>query len=387
MQNNYPIAPHSYFSISNYEVAKKAFLSDHIENPIFEYPKRFNAKTVAKRITLSNSNPSAVRELNLVRLAIAMQKDSGFVDKFRAANLDLYGEPKRFFYGAALNYYLRHLDSKSTDVNNQILAKLFGNFLSNPRPYLSAPSPKVFRLYRKYANEYFQSLAPSSSLLEAMEKTFQLSHLQDKSWQLVQKSNIKTAKVSRRPRSIFYNPNYVVRSHRNGFNSIAVHEIFGHAFRYSSSHLQYSQGESEGWALFLEQVCAKKFHYNDPPGIITFSRAHMPAPTPIATGNVIIHPVNIFIALVQRTPLTRCAIPTPIMLDDITCPVEMGMPNAVEKTLTAIDAVCATYDCNRLSANSFLPMAYMSLNPPVISPKAIAAQKIIIIHTGNSCAA
>lgn len=261
MQNNYPIAPHSYFSISNYEVAKKAFLSDHIENPIFEYPKRFNAKTVAKRITLSNSNPSAVRELNLVRLAIAMQKDSGLVDKFRAANLDLYGEPKRFFYGAALNYYLRHLDSKSTDVNNQILAKLFGNFLSNPRPCLSAPSPKVFRLYRKYANEYFQSLTPSSSLLEAMEKTFQLSHLQDKSWQLVQKSNIKTAKVSRRSRSIFYNPNYVVRSHRNGFNSIAVHEIFGHAFRYSSSHLQYSQGESEGWALFLEQVCAKKFHY------------------------------------------------------------------------------------------------------------------------------
>ena len=60
------------------------------------------------------------------------------------------------------------------------------------------------------------------------------------------------------------------------------------------------------------------------------------------TGKVKIHDVNILPAAFQCTALTLSAMPTPIMLDDTTCPVLTGMPVNVQVNATAAVDTCAT---------------------------------------------
>lgn len=72
---------------------------------------------------------------------------------------------------------------------------------------------------------------------------------------------------------------------------------------------------------------------------MALSIKHINAPTHIAIGKVTIQLVNIFFTLVQCTPLIRSDIPTPIMLEDTTCPVLTGIP--VKEQVNATVAVAS----------------------------------------------
>ena len=68
------------------------------------------------------------------------------------------------------------------------------------------------------------------------------------------------------------------------------------------------------------------------------------APTQAATGNVSIQLEKIFFALPHLTALTLSAIPTPIILDETTCPVLIGMPVKEHVRATAAVETCAVKD-------------------------------------------
>ena len=63
---------------------------------------------------------------------------------------------------------------------------------------------------------------------------------------------------------------------------------------------------------------------------------------PAEQGKVNIQLISIRIAVFQCTPFTRSAAPTPIIEDDIICPVLNDIPNDVAVSMTTLVVNCAT---------------------------------------------
>lgn len=247
-------APHSYFVIENFEQAKKDFLDGNARFPVFVYHKRFTNDEIDERISKLIDGTPAQQKLLLVKIAVKLQENDSYLLSFKHLNNEIYGEVNCDYFDRVIKFMLaKYPDEKLETIcdneNCRELVKYEENLPEKPLIDI-----KSFEMMRKYFQKYFCDLTPSKNLGEAMSKVFKKSKLAEKGWTLKEKEDSSHARTILKNRTITFGKDYKARSKdRYVYNSIALHEIFGHAIRETGAKVDNAES-SEGWAVLLEQL-------------------------------------------------------------------------------------------------------------------------------------
>lgn len=252
-------APHSYFAIENFEQAKKDFLTGRSTSPIFDYHERFTNEAIDDRISKLIDGTPAQRKLLLVKIAVKLQENDSYLFAFKHLNSEIYGEVSCDYFDRAIKFLLgKYSDVElSTICDDENCRKLIEYTKNLPeRPLIDSNS---YRKMKRYFRKYFSDLTPSRSIGEAMQKVFKISKLAERGWVLEEKDDSSHARTIFKSKTITYGKKYKARSNdKFVYNSIALHEIFGHAVRETGAKLDNSES-SEGWAVLLEQLNGPNF--------------------------------------------------------------------------------------------------------------------------------
>ena len=247
-------APHSYFAIENFDQAKADFLEGRAQSPIFVYHERFTNDEIDDRISKLIDGTSAQRKLLLVKIAVKLQENDSYLLSFKHLNTEIYGEVNceyfdriiKFMFG---KYSTKKLQAICDDENCRQLVEYEKSIGEKTLVNLES-----YRTMRKYFKRYFSGLKPSTSLDEAMQKIYKKSGLEEIGWTLEARDNNSHARTIFKNKTIIYGKNYKARSSdKFVYNSIALHEIFGHAMRETGAKADNAES-SEGWAVLLEQL-------------------------------------------------------------------------------------------------------------------------------------
>jgi len=244
----FPVATHSYFRAINRDAERARFVSSADKSsPTFVYPKYFNLETVAARQMQVHTDSDEYKALEIVLSGVRLQKDVNELAHFRELNSAAFGMPDSGYAKMILTRILSRTSSK-TDVYAKEVLDLLGN------PRLSSerigPSHEIFQLYKDYFSKY--RVAKSGTKLnteDAIKAELVHSGLDQKGWELQMLVGNSHARVNHNAKKVRIGEHYVPRSPRAA-ERIAVHEVYGHALR----GCQVSTGESEGFAILLEQL-------------------------------------------------------------------------------------------------------------------------------------
>ena len=254
-------AAYSYFLMTNYSEQKERFLAGEISNPRFKYPERFSQEVVIDRLLKVAGDRVASRSLQFVGLACAFQKNDRLLTQFRRANASLFGEPEPKYYNKILARYARNgtIARLAERSDNVVFRGMIEHGLELKTEAIV--DDEVYRRYRRYFKRYFGEIKPMDNIQDAMKQIFRLSGLKERGWELVSGDDVIRARTISRRKVIVFNRNQRARQNVTDYNSVALHEIFGHALRDTGSDGKYSLAESEGWAVLLEQLYEERFRF------------------------------------------------------------------------------------------------------------------------------
>lgn len=244
-------SPFIYFSVKNLAEAERDFFEHPDKNPHFIYGPHFDEKFINEQLIKYQGFPVKRRRLNYVLVAKKLQNNRRYLKDFQAKTAEIYGLPNLDYFDRALYFITSRYGTKTiTDPALKAhISKLKKRELVNKQ---------TFEMMRSYFKRYFSESEPSKNLDEAIKKFFNLSNLQQNGWTLIALNNTSHAKCIQSAKQIQYGTKYkATRKDAYAYDSIAIHEIFGHAVRETGRKPRLD--DSEGWATLLEQIAERSF--------------------------------------------------------------------------------------------------------------------------------
>jgi hypothetical protein len=122
-----------------------------------------------------------------------------------------------------------------------------------------SPAAGTFGRYHSYFERYYAwavSRDVGAKLPERLEQALAATGLAKRGWRVEVKRNAAHAQVHQGKKVITVGADYLPRT-RPAADRIVVHEVFGHALR----GMQSTVGESEGFAILLEQLLDDRFKF------------------------------------------------------------------------------------------------------------------------------
>ncbi len=256
MKKIYPLAAHSYFTITNKADQKRRFLRDNNYQLQFMYQEHFDATVVQGH--LGNAQHEASKQsLQLVLASIVLQEETPSketLDSFRSINEQLFKAPDPAYVQAIL----ARVQSRVTPKTAHLWQYVLEHVDYNPALKVSVmPDHATFRKYHDYFQKYYQSIAiTGGDLIGGLERALERTGLATQGWQVRLLDDAVHARIDHRRKRVVVGEHYHPRTSKAA-ERIIVHEVVGHAVR----GLQENMSESEGVAVLFEQLLAPRFKF------------------------------------------------------------------------------------------------------------------------------
>lgn len=256
MKKIYPLAAHSYFTITNKADQKRQFLRDNNYELQFMYQEHFDATVVQGH--LDNAQHEASKQsLQLVLASIALQEDTPSMasqQAFREINEQLFGVPDPVYVQAILS----RIASRVTPKNAHLWQYVVEHVEYNPAIKAGIiPNHATFRKYHDYFQKYYRSIAiTGGDLFGGLERALERTGLAEQGWRVRLLDDAVHARIDHRRKRVVVGEHYHPRTPKAA-ERIIVHEVVGHAVR----GLQENMAESEGVAVLFEQLLAPRFKF------------------------------------------------------------------------------------------------------------------------------
>lgn len=256
MKKLYPLAAHSYFTITNKAEQKRQFLRDNNYQLQFMYQEHFDATVVQGH--LDNAlHESSKQSLELVLASIALQEDkpSAATKKaFRDSNQELFHAPDPAYVQAILS----RIESRVTPTTAKLWQYVIDHVDYDPSVKADIiPSHPVFTKYHNYFQKYYRSIAiKGGDLIGGLQSALERTGLAQQGWQVRLLDDAVHARIDHRRKRVVVGEQYHPRTPKAA-ERIIVHEVVGHAVR----GLQDTMAESEGVAVLFEQLLTPRFKF------------------------------------------------------------------------------------------------------------------------------
>lgn len=251
----YPVAPHSYFTVVNKADQKRLFLEGTVDEPLFGYSDDFTISEVEARLAASQ-NETTKRSLMFVLIAAKLQlttQQSEIVEDFRYMNKMIYGVPKKDVVAAILG----RASQKVADDTQYLWQYIADHVPIHAELHAVAPSEVTFEHYKSMFTAYLRlPKTENGSLVKEISSMLQITKLDTKGWKIIESNDESHARVNHAHRTIRIGRGYSPRT-KGAARRIAVHEVYGHALRGP----QLTIAESEGFAVTLEQLLSPSFTF------------------------------------------------------------------------------------------------------------------------------
>lgn len=252
----FPIAAQTYFRASNLDSQRQKFLPQPTSNPVFTYPEWATLEIVESRIQeMAKLYPNLTHSLDIVKSSIKLQNDESELHNFRKLNEDKYGSPS----GTNVDLILERVSSKVVESNrslwHEVLEIINYDVSVSPDNLLYK---KEFKQYRGYLLKYMGGLIDTAqtNVSDAIGEILDLSGLSGKGWQMRLRHDASPARTVHHRKYITIGRDYQGKTSQAALR-IAIHEVYGHALRGPQDSIE----ESEGFAIFLEQLLSVSFKY------------------------------------------------------------------------------------------------------------------------------
>jgi hypothetical protein len=248
----FPVATRSYFRALNKDQERARFLASPDYIPKFVYPASFTVDEIARRQKKAQGDATAYQTLGCVLIGAHLQHDARYLEKFRQANVALFGEPSQSDAYGILSRLLSASTSETEEYRRYILEQV-----GRVEPVIGqvGPSAAVFDTLKQYFATYRHSNSVvSTDVATSIRDELVRSGLAEQGWSLECVAGNSPARVFHHLKKIRVGKKYQPRTTRAA-ERIAVHEVYGHALRGPRATIS----ESEGFAILLEQLLSDTF--------------------------------------------------------------------------------------------------------------------------------
>ncbi len=251
----FPIAPHSYFRALNKEQAKLNFLNSKDDQPVFEYSSQFRPERIHERLKIVDGDSRATELLYYVEEASRLQIDDSGLDSFRSLNQKLFNEPEKRYAVAILNSVHDRSKGNSSTYWDEIIDMT--GILPQSEAVV-APSTGLFIKLQSYFKRYVPRFGlDGQDVVSLLEFYLDSTGLKKEGWAVrVLGGSTLHAHTHHINKTISIGDQYRPRK-KGAAESIAIHEVYGHALRGPRATIN----ESEGFAVLLEQLLIDRFKY------------------------------------------------------------------------------------------------------------------------------
>lgn len=289
LMEKYSGAPYAYFRITNYDEARRAFLSGEVEQPVFTYPARLQQDRMEARLASCRNDLAAAQNENeaepevldflqrrmretLAMLAfLRLQRqphDEDLLEGYRDAMSRLYGD----FDTATRRGVLGYLRDRAEVTGNQAL---YQEVIAQLAPtaetaHLYAPSTETFNYYRKLllgSDHVVATLAtmpaPANwldrdAIIRQFERALEVAGAAQEGWTVRSSANGANVMVLRQ-RKIVLVGKYYEPLNRSRLQRVVAHEVGVHVQRSLLHVLHQSDVAEEGVAVMVEQLLGQTY--------------------------------------------------------------------------------------------------------------------------------